>query len=78
MATHKIAITLDRDLLQTIDRLVSSGEFPSRSRAIAEALHESLERRRRSRLAIESRKLDPAEERRMADEVMNGDTWFGS
>ena len=51
MPRAKIAITLDEDALTEIDRLVASGLYPSRSQAIEGAVHERLERLRRSRLA---------------------------
>ena len=68
MPTSKIAITLDRDLLQRIDRLVAERRFSSRSRAIQLAVQAQIERLDRRRLATESLKLDPLYEQKVAEE----------
>jgi len=68
MTVHKIAITLDADLLQRVDRLIHEKRFPNRSRAIQEAVREKLERLESSRLARELAKLDVAFEQKMADD----------
>lgn len=73
MPADKIAITLDRDLVEEIDRGVRSGLYRSRSRAIEEAVREKLDRHRRSRLSVEARKLDRKEERAHAEEGMTGE-----
>jgi len=75
MSTTKVAITLDRAVLRQIDGLVAEGRYPSRSRAIQEAVRRQLERTRRRRLAEEAAKLDRAEERALAEEALVGDTW---
>jgi Arc/MetJ-type ribon-helix-helix transcriptional regulator len=69
MPAAKIAISLDPEALQEIDRLVAHGLFPSRSSVIQDALAEKLERLHRVRLARECAKLDPATERMEAEEV---------
>ena len=68
MSTAKIAITIQEKLLHTLDRLVKLRIFPSRSRAVQEAVEEKLTRIDRSRLARECAKLDPAFEKAMAEE----------
>lgn len=68
MATSKVAITLDEELLKRLDRLVVEKRFPSRSRAIQEAVKEKLSRLDRTRLLRESAKLDPEFEQQLADE----------
>ena len=68
MSVSKIAITLDKELLMRIDRLVAERRFPSRSRAIQEAVEEKLTRLERSRLAREAAKLDKQFEQMLADE----------
>jgi Arc/MetJ-type ribon-helix-helix transcriptional regulator len=68
MGAAKIAISLDQRALAQVDRLVRSGQFPSRSRAIQEAVDEKLERIRKGRLARECAKLDPEAEKALADE----------
>lgn len=73
MPAAKIAITLDRDLVREVDRAVKSGVFRNRSRAIEEAVREKLERRRKRRLLLEAKKLNPKEERAFAEEGMTGE-----
>lgn len=68
MSTAKIAITIEEDVLDRLDKLVSSNVFPNRSKAIQEAIKEKLSRVDRSRLARECAKLDPAIEKALAEE----------
>lgn len=68
MSTAKIAITIEEDILDKLDKLVSSKAFPNRSKAIQEAVKEKLSRVNRSRLARECAKLDPAIEKAIAEE----------
>lgn len=68
MGTIKIAITLNKNTLERLDRLVKNHIFPNRSRAIQGAVQEKLERMERSRLARECAKLDPDFEKAMAEE----------
>jgi metal-responsive CopG/Arc/MetJ family transcriptional regulator len=62
MSTAKIAITIEESLLKQVDGLVASRVYPSRSRAIQEAVTDKLQRLERGRLARECAKLDPAVE----------------
>ena len=71
MSTAKVAVTIDRELLRRLDRLVKSRRFPNRSRAVQEAITEKLARMERSRLAQECAKLDRASEQAMAEEGMS-------
>jgi metal-responsive CopG/Arc/MetJ family transcriptional regulator len=73
MRSVKIAITLDQDLVARLDQLVEENQFPSRSRAVQEAVRDKLQRLQRSRLARESAKLDPAFEQALADEGLTED-----
>jgi metal-responsive CopG/Arc/MetJ family transcriptional regulator len=73
MSTAKIAITIEEDLLEKLDRLVSSKVFLNRSKAIQEAVAEKLTRVNRSRLARECAKLEPALEKAMAEEGFSQD-----
>jgi metal-responsive CopG/Arc/MetJ family transcriptional regulator len=77
MPKTKVAVTIDEALLGRIDGLVAAHAFGNRSQAIEAAVVEKLDRLDRSRLAREVAKLDPAEERAMAEEGMNADlaTW---
>ncbi len=68
MSAAKIAITLEESLLERVDHLVRRHIFPNRSKAIQSAVQEKLDRMGRSRLARECAKLNPKEERAMADE----------
>jgi metal-responsive CopG/Arc/MetJ family transcriptional regulator len=73
MGKEKIAITLDEEFIDELDRLVKRHVFQSRSQAIREAVSEKLMRLKRSRLAIECSKLDRAAEKAMAEEGMTED-----
>lgn len=74
MAKEKIAITLDQEFIGELDRLVNQHVFQNRSQAIQEAVSEKLRRMKRSRLAAECAKLQPAFEKAMAEEGMSEDT----
>jgi len=74
MATTKVAITLERATLQEVDRWVKQGRFPNRSRAIQTALAEMLTRRMRRRLIEELAKLNPKQERALAEESLSGES----
>jgi metal-responsive CopG/Arc/MetJ family transcriptional regulator len=73
MASAKIAISIDRDLLARLDRLVKARQFPNRSRAVQDAVRDKLERLDRSRLARECAKLDPLFEQKLAEEELAED-----
>ena len=77
MAASKIAITIDNNLLKQLDLMVKSRLFPSRSKAIQEAVADKLKRLERTRLAQECAKLDPEYEQNMAEEgfSMGIDEW---
>ena len=77
MPVAKIAITLDRETLRRLDQLVAQRRVPSRSRAIQIAVAEHLDRLERGRLARECARLDPAEERALAEEGLGAEleTW---
>jgi metal-responsive CopG/Arc/MetJ family transcriptional regulator len=73
MSAAKIAVTIDRALLTRLDRLVKERHFPSRSRAVQEALRDKLEQLERGRLARECAKLDPGFEQQLAEEGLVAD-----
>ena len=73
MPVHKVAITLDAELIEEVDAMVARRKFANRSRAIQAALREKLERMRRTRLAREAAKLVPKEERSLAEAFNVGD-----
>ena len=68
MGKAKIAITLEEESVEQLDRLVSEHIFQNRSKAIQEAVVEKLRRIKHSRLAEECAKLDPSFEKTMAEE----------
>ncbi len=74
MPVAKVAITLDQKTLTQLDRLVRARLFPNRSRAIQAAVDEKLERLDRSRLARECAKLDPRQEKSMAEEGFDSES----
>jgi metal-responsive CopG/Arc/MetJ family transcriptional regulator len=73
MATTKVAISLDSDLLRQLDRLVNERVFPNRSQAVQDAIRDKLSRLARTRLARECSKLDVRAERELADENLAKD-----
>jgi len=73
MSSSKIAITLESSMLADVDALVKKHIFPSRSRAIQEAVKEKLSRLNHSLLAQECAKLDPEYEKALADEGLTED-----
>jgi len=70
MPKTKVALTLDARLLDQVDELVAKQRFRNRSQAVEAALSDKLHRLARTRLAREATKLNPAEEKRDADEGM--------
>jgi metal-responsive CopG/Arc/MetJ family transcriptional regulator len=77
MATAKIAISLDEGTVKRLDRLVKNRAFPSRSKAIQDAVEEKLKKLEKSRLARECAKLDPNFEKALAEEGLSAeaDQW---
>ena len=73
MSTAKVAITLEEELLKKVDRLVKSRVFPSRSRAIQEAVSDKLARMDRRRLTQECSKLSKSAEQAMAEEGLGAE-----
>ncbi len=68
MPKTKVALTLERRVLEQVDELVARKRFRNRSQAIETALADKLHRLARTRLARESAKLSPREEKRVAEE----------
>ncbi|MBI3683439.1 MAG: ribbon-helix-helix protein, CopG family [Acidobacteria bacterium] len=77
MPKTKVALTLEADLVERVDELVAQQRFRNRSQAVEAALAEKLQRIARIRLAAESAKLDPKEEKALAEEGLAGslETW---
>ena len=74
MAKAKIAVTIDEKIVLRLDQLVMQDAFTNRSQAIEEALRDKLQRMDRSRLARELTKIDPDNEKALADEGIGADT----
>ena len=77
MPKTKVALTLDAKLLERVDELVAKQRFRNRSQAVEAALADKVQRLARTRLARESAKLNPREERRLAEEGLADalETW---
>ena len=73
MPKQQVAVTIEKDLVIKLDRMVSEGKYSSRSSAVEDAIIERLTKVERSRLAEESAKLDPTFEQALADEGLAGD-----
>jgi metal-responsive CopG/Arc/MetJ family transcriptional regulator len=71
MAVAKVTITLDQATLKKVDELVTQKVFPTRNQAIQEAVLDKLATLSRSRFEEECAKLDPTEEKAMAEEGMS-------
>ncbi len=73
MSVAKVAITLDREVLTTVDRLVRQHLYPSRSRVIQQAVEEKIAKLESNRLARECAKLDPEFEKAMAEDGLSSE-----
>ena len=69
----KIAITLDTKTIREVDSMVEKNVFPNRSQAIQKVLDEKIQRLKKTRLARECAKANPAEEMAMAEEGLAED-----
>lgn len=72
---QKIAVTLDQRTVADLDRWVQEGKYPNRSRALQSAVNLLSEREKRTRLARELAKVDPLEEKRLAEEGLGDRAW---
>lgn len=70
MNCAKIAISIDKALLQKVDHLVDIHLFKNRSQAIQGVISKSLAQMEKKHFAKECSKLDPTFERKMADESL--------
>ena len=73
MSKTKVAVTLNTALLDELDELIARRQFPNRSQAIETAIAEKLARLAHTRLALEAAKLDPREEKALAEEGLGAD-----
>jgi Arc/MetJ-type ribon-helix-helix transcriptional regulator len=72
---QKIAVTLDRRTVADLDRWVKEGKYPNRSRALQSAVNLLSEREKRTRLARELARLDPHDEKQLAEEGLGDAAW---
>ena len=73
MSTTRVAFNVNEDLLRRVDKLVEERRFPSRNQVVQVALEEKVDRLDRSRFLQEAAKLDPEEEKALAEEGMARD-----
>jgi len=74
VATTKIAIIMEEDILTRLDLLVKSRIFPNRSKAIQDAVKDKLSKFEKNRLETECAKLEPEFEQALADEGLFSET----
>ena len=72
---QKIAVTLDKRTVADLDRWVSEGRYPNRSRALQSAVNLLSEREKRTRLVRELAKINPKEERQLAEQGLGDSAW---
>jgi Arc/MetJ-type ribon-helix-helix transcriptional regulator len=72
---QKIAVTLDERTVADLDRWVREGKYPNRSRALQSAVNLLSEPEKRTRLARELTKIDPNEEKQLAEQGLGDQTW---
>jgi Arc/MetJ-type ribon-helix-helix transcriptional regulator len=72
---QKIAVTLDQSTVADLDRWVREGRYPNRSRALQSAVNLLSEREKRTRLARELARIDPTEEKHLAEHGLGDGTW---
>lgn len=73
MSTIKVAISIEKKLIERIDQMVKNNIFPNRSKAFQIALEDKIIRIDKNRLARECSKLDQFSEQQLADEGLTGD-----
>ena len=71
----KIAVTLDQQTVADLDRWVREGKYSNRSRALQSAVNLLSEREKRTRLVRELAKIDPKEEKQLAEQGLDDRTW---
>ena len=67
MPTTKVAVSMDKGLLSELDKWVAEGKYPNRSKVIQDAVQDKLLRLKRDRLVSECVKLEPREEKQLAE-----------
>ena len=72
---QKIAVTLNQRTIADLDRWVKEGKYPNRSRALQSAVNLLSEREKRTRLMRELAKIDPTEEKQLAEQGLGDLAW---
>ena len=72
---RKIAVTLELKAVAGLDRWVREGRYANRSRALQAAVNLLSEREKRSRWARELAKINPQEERQLAEQGLGDAAW---
>jgi len=72
---QKIVVNLDQRTVADLDRWVREGKYPNRSRALQSAVNLLSEREKRTRLARELARIDPTEERQLAEQGLGDRAW---
>lgn len=73
MSVDKIAVSIDHELVQKLDKLVADKKFKNRSHAIQSSIQNTVTKLEHQRLAQQCRKLNEIEEQRLADEGLEED-----
>jgi Arc/MetJ-type ribon-helix-helix transcriptional regulator len=68
IVVQKIAVTLDKRTVADLDRWVNKGRYPNRSRALQSSVNLLSEREKRTRLVRKLAKIDPKEEKQLAEQ----------
>lgn len=68
MGSARLSLKLRKILLANVHRGMGDGPYPNRSQAIQAAVREKMECLRKRRLAAQAAKLDPKEERALAED----------
>jgi metal-responsive CopG/Arc/MetJ family transcriptional regulator len=68
MSTVKVAISIEKEFLAELDKLVAGHVYPNRSKAVQDAVADKLARLKKTRLLRECRKLSAKEEEKMTEE----------
>jgi Arc/MetJ-type ribon-helix-helix transcriptional regulator len=72
---RKIAFTLDQRAVGDLGRRVKEEKYPDRSRALHSAVNKLSEREKRTRLVRELARIDPQEEKQLAEQGLGDRAW---
>ena len=75
---QKIAVTLDKRTVSILDRWVSEGKYPNRSRALQSAVNVLCARENQTRRARELATIDPQQEKQLAEQGPGDRAWAES